>query len=435
MEQRDRRYAKKMILEDKTEASLEWFGEGTSCICYKVQDGPLKGRIIKEFFPDPRPFLTLPYIRRSSAELGFRYVSNAAESDDLIFGQRYRRFLDMEKVVKCVKQGYESEAANMFGEPKKIKLLDGTICYDCGDLQGEVLPAYWKRFSENKPFRKRLHEALRILFRICCDLDKYHEVGMLNLDLKPDNLFFIRGDSRNEYNAIRNLDFGSCQPISEIIASLQNCYDATQGLSLFLSTFRYYPENEIRYAMRCCQSAGENLDAETALRRLDLIAVLNIFSYLVLSAEEEGAGITELLRTRFQESSPSSGKLLFEDYHIYHMIRMMILDVLNTDRKVKPIRSVKQLRVRIAEILSALDSESVYAPFYCDGTPEELEAQKCARLLNENYKSKNKLLMDTYRKMVFGEVEPSFAGLLGFCDRLKLRSPAELNQYLLMNGR
>ncbi|GAB5548762.1 MAG: serine/threonine-protein kinase [Sandaracinaceae bacterium] len=101
----------------------------------------------------------------------------------------------------------EYETADMFDHPHIVKVIDfgetadGQHYMTMEYLEGVELGEILRNDGAQDPAR-----ALRICAQVADALDHAHSFGVIHRDLKPDNIFLVRGEGGDD---VRILDFGS----------------------------------------------------------------------------------------------------------------------------------------------------------------------------------------------------------------------------------
>lgn len=168
----------------------------------------------------------------------------------------------------------EFETARDIGSPYVVRVhefgetADRSFFLTMEFLEGQELGHLLRKEGAQPPAR-----VLRILAQVALGLDDAHSFGVIHRDLKPDNLFLVRGADGDE---VRILDFGSVKLQMETGPKL-TAFGTTLGSPYYMS-----PE----------QAMGK-LDVDN---RTDVFA-LGAIAYEALSARIafDGANVSEIL--------------------------------------------------------------------------------------------------------------------------------------------
>ena len=117
---------------------------------------------------------------------------------------------------------YRDEEDNMFLIPKDMPETSLGRCHWCNYVGGRTLETVFAESKKNNSeFQQHFLNVLPFIISLYDEIAFYHgnrtenasECGILNLDVKPENLFAIK--SQGDYIGIRNLDFGSARRIDD----------------------------------------------------------------------------------------------------------------------------------------------------------------------------------------------------------------------------
>src|SRR5690606_31074354 len=107
------------------------------------------------------------------------------------------------------------------------KLDDGTPFIVMEWLEGESLKERLARDGRLTP-----REALSVVTQVCKALSKAHAVGVIHRDVKPDNIFVLRGTSEI---AVKLLDFGVAKATGPARDSVVTGQHETLGTPSYMS--------------------------------------------------------------------------------------------------------------------------------------------------------------------------------------------------------
>ena len=123
-------------------------------------------------------------------------------------------------------QRFEREArlAQRLKHPNTVRILDfgkteRQLPYIAWELlEGRSLDSV---LDEGGPFS--LSRAVRVTCQIARSLSEAHRVGIIHLDIKPNNIFLL--DDRDETDVVKVLDFGHAKPITPLGLALEKVTD------------------------------------------------------------------------------------------------------------------------------------------------------------------------------------------------------------------
>ena len=401
---------------------LTYIGEGNTCLVYRTENGD----IVKEFCPlfeGERPVM-----KRRGANGKLLPLATLSEREKNMLEKRRRDFESSEETVLAVGAKYQEQNANMFIIPELLESSLGR-CFRCRYAGGFTLHSRLHELK-NAPAEKRVAEVFYFAYRLLCDLCVYHAEGYLNLDIKPENLYAVSGDS-GQIVAVRNLDFGSAIRISDFLNLVDERKDAYRGQESFFAkhlaaehlttTSFYYDTQRVLEAVEACiHEKGEKRLA--LMKRLDLAAVLKMTIVSLLSEVPISVGDTlefeyldDWLECAFFAGSVTGGKGIFTDYRIFYLFYEIYGLVFYGTEPV----TTEAVRERYWEILLMLDKNP-------DMIAEKTEKQKKILLDTKIYARKTRILEENGLLSV--------QDIFAFCKKEGLCvpcAPSELYYYLL----
>ena len=333
--------------------TLTYIGSGTTCNVYKTSAKD----IVKEF---------APIIRGRSAMIRKNHVLTAR--DDLTPFELHtlherRNAFDSEILLIDELEGrYRDSDDNMFLVPTDMPDTSIGRCHWCNYVGGKTLQTIFKESKASSiSFQHHFLNILPLMISLFDEIAFYHgdassnadHVGILNLDIKPDNLFVIQ--SQGEYIGIRNLDFGSLKRIHDkisddgccipgLISSIQHYANEHKGLNrellfdqiatkYFVSSPWFYDRDRIDYAIDTCLSSEKLEHMVSDLKLLDMQAAWKTFLFAFVDSDdlfaenrwESGEDVfVNAFLDIFENHRLGNHNSLFESYHIYCQLYEMV---------------------------------------------------------------------------------------------------------------
>lgn len=417
--------------------SLEYIGEGSTCVVYRTPNGD----IVKEFYPviieDTSVIMTM---ERPGENGRLVLISSLPEFEKKIVEERRDAFLhaEIELISDLQKRNVRSDD-NMFLIPR---IQDTTLgpCQWCNHLAGTSVSQV---FNEAKAmsFQKRFIVVLPHIIRLFDEIAFYHsdlkgdgtfndclEDVILNLDIKAENLFAIK--SRNDkYVAVRNLDFGSGKYATKLIADIQGFAGANKHLhseelrkkirkKYFASSKGYYdlsPKGYINSIIEdCIQNQGDIHKSKQVrdLKMLDIRAGLKTFLFALSDlphndfSGQERIGFINLFKEIFEDPKHEFiNDSLFENYYIYSQLYEIMARCFGSDPENR--LSATDIANRLRNILCLIDG---------DIKATRTEAQKKFVAMSKIYRSKNELLKNHELKTIKDILNFCESNILDICD-------------------
>ena len=373
---------------------LTYIGSGTTCLVYKIEG---KDIIIKEFAPliDGKPVMS----RKNGANDKLTPIEGLTPFDLAIVKERKKNFESEKDIIDEVKRRYKIKKGNMFITPK---LLRGTTLYPCLSCQfyeGETLDSFFaKSKKENTKFQQHFLNILPYIIKLYEEIATYHgdrdkdssTGGILNLDVKPANLFLPNADHENDHFCIRNLDFGSARRLDDNkesgnqgLISLICSYAAKNknvnqellidqiGSKFFASSPGFYDKERIGMTIQRCINC-EDTDVESTkaivsdFKLLDILAAWKTFLFALSDStdlfmdtyssqtETEVEKVYRVFGEIF-ENHPLTNPIhnsLFESYNIYSQLYEIMARSFKGQRKYR--LSASEIANRLKNVLCIL---------------------------------------------------------------------------------
>ena len=332
---------------ERTE-QLTHIGSGTTALVYRTESGD----IVKEFYPKINGKQVMSRKEGGNSPATPLEVLSAEDKD--ILEQRRAAFYSEFAVIDELNGRYRDENDNMFLVPRDMPLTSLGRCHWCNYVGGRTAQAVFEQSRENS--RDFYHHFLTILPFVISLYDEiafYHENGVLNLDIKPENLLVIK--SQGSYIGIRNLDFGSVRRLNDkmkegqcvepgLVRSLreyaaQNSRGSKELLidelaaRFFACTPAFYDTDRITSVIdRCLEADGDESDILSDLRQLDILAAWKTFlcamggaDELLIPAEDdifegEQFKVNRIFEDVFANKTITGNRSLFASYHIYRQL-------------------------------------------------------------------------------------------------------------------
>lgn len=364
----ERELATKIEFKDThTTEGLTYIGSGTTCLVYRTDSG----EIIKEFAPliNGTPVMS----RKNGANEPQTPLESLTEHDLQVLEERKKAFLSERDIIALIQSYHKNDNDNMFLLPEDKDTSLGTVHYT-RYLGGELLSDVVEQVKECG-FRERFLCILCFVVSLFREIAIYHQDGkpwhgVLNLDIKPDNLFCIR--SHDKFIGVRNLDFGSAKRIDdtevgklglissirkfaaetvgedEILEQIKNkdlysfsFYDekallAEQASKLFASSPYLYDESRIIEIIEDC--IYRRKDDETIiskLKNLDILAAWKTFLFSLydgeVSSKNEIEMVNEIFDNLFENEKNVVSNSLWENYYLYTQLYEIQAKILISD--------------------------------------------------------------------------------------------------------
>lgn len=307
---------------------LTYLGDGSHSIVYLTEEKD----VIKEFSPLIKGKATMS--RKQSCNDKFTPIEGLTEFDLGIIEERRAAFDSSLTIVNDINRKYKEENDNMFIVDEEIDTSLGR-CHLCRYIGGKTLQSIFEESkAQNIEFRKHFTNVLPYIVSLFDEISLYHESEIINLDIKPENLFAIK--SQRDYIGIRNLDFGSTKRIvgdSGLIScirryALENknlCPELLKSFiasKFFASSPGFYDNNRIeRVIEKCLDPKKTDEEIISDLKLLDIIAAWKTFLF-ALKDPDFSLDETDMVYRVFDdifESTPLSNSL-FESYDIYFQL-------------------------------------------------------------------------------------------------------------------
>lgn len=201
---------KKMNTKGAPRSQLECIGKGSTCVAMKSRHG---GPVIKLFYP---LFMTF--------HGGGHLVSEDPNRRDNV-RQMLKQFLKSFAIAKEIFKIYDENRRTTL----TCELWDSSVglCLLYPPFGGETIDESkysLETVSNDSNFGNilnRLGKCLGLFLKIAYDVNQYHEHNYLVGDIKPSNLWGIHLDE-NCVEAVRNIDYGSCFDILELIKTIKS---------------------------------------------------------------------------------------------------------------------------------------------------------------------------------------------------------------------
>ena len=402
---------------------LTYIGAGTTCIVYQTESKD----IVKEFAPLIR--VNNDYVKTMSRKSNVNGELTPLESLSAfhlgLVRERRAAFDSEITIIDELNCRYRNEEDNMFLVPKDMPETSLGRCHWCGYVGGRTLEAV---FAESKSpdiaFYHRFSYILPFIISLFDEIAFYHrdrsedafKCGILNLDVKPENLFAIK--SQGNYIGVRNLDFGSAKRIEDIYDgnalveqglitqirkyALEHNYSIENPSKLlidkiaskfFASSPGFYDKERIGEIIeKCLNPKKSTVGVISDLKLLDILAAWKTFLFalsdstdLFLETEktkykDEKTVIEEIFAEIFENNQLTQSNSLFESYNIYFQLYEIMARSLG---KRKNRLSASDIADRLRNILCILG-----------GVPEHLksEGQRDFEAMNYIYREKDELL-------------------------------------------
>ena len=281
-----------------TITTLSYIGSGTTCNVYKTSSK----NVVKEFAPliNGKPAM----VRKNNILVPRDGLTPFELS---IINERRVMFDSEISLINELNDRYKQSNDNMFLIPVDMQETSIGRCHWCNYIGGKTLHVAFEESRQSSPtFQHHFLNVLPLIISLFDEIAFYHEVssangitngGILNLDIKPQNLFSIK--SQGEYIGIRNLDFGSIKRLHDstssdgeylpgLITSIRNYaknhYEINRELIInqiaakyFVSSPGFYDKDRINSTIDICLSSDNLTDIVSDLKLLDILAALKTF--------------------------------------------------------------------------------------------------------------------------------------------------------------
>lgn len=396
---------------------LIYIGSGTTCNVYQTESKD----IIKEFAPRIR-------VNNEFVDLMSRNVSNgeliplrSLSPFHLDILKEKRILFDSEiSIVNELNHRYRTEEDNMFIFSSDIPQTSLGRCHWCNYVGGRTLEKVFIESKDNSlDFKQYFLNILPFIISLYDEIAFYHrdnednvsDNGILNLDIKPENLFAIK--SQGDYIGIRNLDFGSLRRIDDkydngvliesgLISLIRNYAAENKNVDInmlvsqisskfFASSPGFYDNDRInKTILKCLNLETPIEDIVLDLKLLDILAAWKTFLFAFVESkenlilEDKFETETELIFRVFAdifENNPLSESSLFESYNIYSQLYEIMARSFKGKRKFR--LTASKIADRLRNILCVLK-----------GVPEnkKTEEQRDFETMNLIYSRKDELL-------------------------------------------
>lgn len=417
---------------------LTYIGSGETCLVYQTDSKD----IIKEFAPliDGKPTMS----RKNGTNDEFSPIESLSSEDLMIVKERRAAFDSETSIIEELNGRYKDENDNMFLVPEDMPETSLGKCQRCNYVGGVTLETVFAESKKNsEDFKQHFSTVLPFIISLYDEIAFYHDSGILNLDVKQENLFAIK--SQGKYISIRNLDFGSARRIHDKVdaddrkelglISLIREYAKEQkneersvlidriGSKFFASYYGFYDKRRIKNIINCCidQSATTE-EIASDLKLLDILAawktlLVALSDSTVLFADKkqlETEREKDLVRKAFGdvfENNPiTSNNSLFESYNIYSQLYEIMACSLSGKRRFR--LTASEISVRLKNILCILN-----------GVPENEKTaeQRDFEAMNYIFCQKDELLLSHGLKTV--------KDIISFCKANKengLKTPEKM---------
>lgn len=331
---------------------LTYVGSGTTCIVYQTESKD----IVKEFAPCIRIGNQLvETMSRKQAANDKLTPLNTLTSFDLSVLEERRAAFDSEMIIiDELNSRYRDDEDNMFLVPRDMPETSLGRCHWCNYVGGQTLQDVFEESRKNNDFQTHFLNVLPLIISLYDEIAFYHcddtkdskGNGILNLDIKPENLFAVR--SQGTYIGVRNLDFGSAKRIDDkmsgekrtelgLISSICSCTaDKAKtklsvdqiGAKLFASSPVFYDQERIKSIIEnCLESKRTREDIVSDLKLLDIAAAWKTFLWAFVDSKDcfaplypgeiERYIIKRIFEDIFETNHLTLHHSLFESYHIY----------------------------------------------------------------------------------------------------------------------
>ncbi len=333
----NREYATSIIMtEGGQPIQLTLIGSGNTCLVYRTEHND----IIKEFSPVIGGRATMS--RKQSANGPLSIIESLSALDRSIVKDRFESFSEEYSLVKELYSGFQERNDNMFLIPEQKRDTSLGLCHWCRYTGGNTLSAVFDEYrAQSKTFQDYVELVLPLVITLFDELNFYHSRDILNLDVKPDNLYAIKFNGK--YIGIRNLDFGSARRASDLIEQIRDFAEQNSHLpqsllilqissKFFASSMPYYDENRIdSVILQCIEGRVGDSEIIRQLKLLDILAAWKVLLYalsgeipvrssMVCESDAVYAQFMSLCRTYRLSESP----FVFENYNVFFTLYMIM---------------------------------------------------------------------------------------------------------------
>lgn len=315
---------------------LTLIGSGNTCLVYRTEHND----IIKEFSPVIGGRVAMS--RKQSANGPLSMIEGLSALDRSIVTERFKSFTEEYSLVKELYSGFQERNDNMFLIPEQKRDTSLGLCHWCRYTGGNTLSAVFDEYrAQSKTFQDYVELVLPLVITLFDELEFYHSRDILNLDVKPDNLFAIKFNGK--YIGIRNLDFGSARRASDLIKQIRDFAKQNSHLpqsllilqissKFFASSMPYYDENRIdSLILQCLEGKTGDSEIISQLKLLDVLAAWKVLLYamsgeipvrssMVCESDAVYAQFMSLCRTYRLSESP----FVFESYNVFFTLYMIM---------------------------------------------------------------------------------------------------------------
>lgn len=418
------------FLDSNRVENLTYIGSGTTCIVYKTDSND----VIKEFYP---LINNKPIVSRKNGSNDYLTPLKELTPFDLKLYEERRKTFDSEiSIIDELKCKYIGKNNNMFLIPQEITKTSLGKCHKCSYVGGDTLQTIFeKSYSQFKDscekseaFKKHFLNVLPLIISLYNEIAFYHENGILNLDVKPENLFVINFDGDDI--GVRNLDFGSAKRIEDktkeepgLLSSIQNHINKNPNLDIdllsdqieskfFASSPAFYDTERIKSLIKkYIDSSASRESIVSDLKQLDILAAWKTFLFAfsnskdffspLYAGEVETYMLKRIFANIFEGNHLTANNSLFESYYIYSELNDIMAQICAGRREHR--LTASQVAERLKNILCLLN-----------GIPEnkKTDSQRKFEAMDLAYCQEDKLLASNNLN--------SINDILNFCRKHKI---------------
>ena len=308
------------------EVAVDCLGQGSTSRAYILNPNDIESRkIIKQFFPKDNGLYLL---------------------DNTICGNIKQKEILKRLLIQFAEGALHSRVYD-FTEGRQI--LECALCFTSIGLcqispfiVGEELDSFIGKEENMINSKDKFAKAIFYTYKILSDLATYHHAGMLNGDVKANNMWYLKvddmvkdGSGKPLTDTVRCLDFGSLIFIPRLIDQIKeeiqkhpvySSIDIAKNLlPLFDSTRENYAEDFIiRRVAASVEFIKKNTDTELIevfkwIQELDIIAVIKFLYYWVFGTVNS---MTEKeLLIQLSHTLHVNNQIGFETYHLLYLIK------------------------------------------------------------------------------------------------------------------